>query len=309
MMTANHWKMAPHYGVISLTSRIVYYTRKFALTSKYSGRANFRVIYNAASAVLPHLSPATPKFSHVNLTNKIVGFTLTAWTGFFWDPSNSPRKITSKNGIEPWRCADGLLLHRIAIGTSEAPPESSIHMFRKGNVFGSADWVSGCRQTSMVQPSDLALRIHFISFQTEPWIVDHSPPLRPPNPHRNAAVPPVSARGSINLTSRLVPCQTNHPIASNQLESPFAWSDVETLPSNAKLFTQPPKAGIVCKLNARATVVAVTNPVGGIYNETLSLEHNSRLGSALLSRFDLIFIMLDQAECQRDMNIAQFLLQ
>jgi hypothetical protein len=69
------------------------------------------------------------------------------------------------------------------------------------------------------------------------------------------------------------------------------------------------KAGIVCKLNARATVVAVMNPTGGIYDETLSLEVNSRLGSALLSRFDLIFIMLDQADTGRDAKIAQFLLQ
>ena len=69
------------------------------------------------------------------------------------------------------------------------------------------------------------------------------------------------------------------------------------------------KAGIVCKLNARATVVAVMNPTGGIYDETLSLEQNSRLGSALLSRFDLIFVMLDQAQKERDANIATFLLQ
>lgn len=69
------------------------------------------------------------------------------------------------------------------------------------------------------------------------------------------------------------------------------------------------KAGIVAKLNARATVVAVMNPRNGIYDRTLSLENNARLGSALLSRFDLIFIMLDQAECQRDDNIARFLLQ
>jgi len=69
------------------------------------------------------------------------------------------------------------------------------------------------------------------------------------------------------------------------------------------------KAGIICKLNARATVVAVMNPKDGIYDAKESLGHNSRLGSALLSRFDLIFVMLDQAECTRDLNIANFLLQ
>jgi hypothetical protein len=101
------------------------------------------------------------------------------------------------------------------------------------------------------------------------------------------------------------------------------------------------KAGIICKLNARATVVAVMNPAGGIYDENMNLERNSRLGSALLSRFDLselyifsimsslctldkelvanrsccsttmyaVFVMLDQAQCERDQNIAHFLLQ
>ncbi|KAL7549795.1 hypothetical protein ACHAWF_013052 [Thalassiosira exigua] len=69
------------------------------------------------------------------------------------------------------------------------------------------------------------------------------------------------------------------------------------------------KAGIVCKLNARATVVAVMNPSGGLYDNTVTLEQNSRLGSALLSRFDLIFVMLDQAEAERDESIATFLLQ
>jgi len=68
------------------------------------------------------------------------------------------------------------------------------------------------------------------------------------------------------------------------------------------------KAGIICKLKARTTVVAVMNPQGGIYDTGDSLELNAKLGSALLSRFDLIFVMLDQAEHVRDNNIARFLL-
>jgi len=56
------------------------------------------------------------------------------------------------------------------------------------------------------------------------------------------------------------------------------------------------KAGIIAKLNARTTIVAVMNPVGGIYDNNDNLERNSRLGSPLLSRFDLIFIMMDQAD-------------
>mmetsp|Transcript_22871 Transcript_22871/g.47136 ORF Transcript_22871/g.47136 Transcript_22871/m.47136 type:complete len:811 (+) Transcript_22871:143-2575(+) len=69
------------------------------------------------------------------------------------------------------------------------------------------------------------------------------------------------------------------------------------------------KAGIIAKLNARATVVAVMNPHGGIYDDTQSVQQNSRLGSALLSRFDLIFKMIDQSQAERDKNIARFLLQ
>ena len=57
------------------------------------------------------------------------------------------------------------------------------------------------------------------------------------------------------------------------------------------------KAGIICKLNSNPTY-------GSIYDESLSLERNSRLGSALLSRFDMIFDMLDQAQLERDVNIA-----
>ena len=69
------------------------------------------------------------------------------------------------------------------------------------------------------------------------------------------------------------------------------------------------KAGIIAKLNARTTIVAVMNPVGGIYDNNDNLERNSRLGSPLLSRFDLIFIMMDQADGYRDDKIAHFLLQ
>lgn len=69
------------------------------------------------------------------------------------------------------------------------------------------------------------------------------------------------------------------------------------------------KAGIIAKLNARATVVAVMNPHGGIYDDTQSVQQNSKLGSALLSRFDLIFKMIDQSQAERDKNIARFLLQ
>jgi DNA helicase MCM9 len=53
------------------------------------------------------------------------------------------------------------------------------------------------------------------------------------------------------------------------------------------------KAGIVCKLNCRATIVAVMNPRNCIYDNQVSLAQNTGLGTPLLSRFDLIFKLVD----------------
>jgi len=53
------------------------------------------------------------------------------------------------------------------------------------------------------------------------------------------------------------------------------------------------KAGIVCKLNCRATIIAVMNPRNCIYDNQLSLAQNTGLGTPLLSRFDLIFKLVD----------------
>ncbi|XP_023695014.2 DNA helicase MCM8 [Paramormyrops kingsleyae] len=53
------------------------------------------------------------------------------------------------------------------------------------------------------------------------------------------------------------------------------------------------KAGIVCSLPARTSIVAAANPVGGHYNKGKTVSENLKMGSALLSRFDLVFILLD----------------
>ena len=68
------------------------------------------------------------------------------------------------------------------------------------------------------------------------------------------------------------------------------------------------KAGIVCKLNCRATVIAVMNPRDCIYDNEASLAHNTGLGTPLLSRFDLIFKLVDTADSLRDSNVATYLL-
>lgn len=68
------------------------------------------------------------------------------------------------------------------------------------------------------------------------------------------------------------------------------------------------KAGIVCKLNCRATVIAVMNPRDCIYDDQASLSANTGLGTPLLSRFDLIFKLVDSSDPERDSNVTTYLL-
>ncbi|KAJ3344088.1 DNA replication licensing factor mcm8 [Gonapodya sp. JEL0774] len=60
------------------------------------------------------------------------------------------------------------------------------------------------------------------------------------------------------------------------------------------------KAGIVCNLPARTSVIAAANPVGGHYNKSKSVAENIKMDAALLSRFDLIFILLDKPDQDMD---------
>lgn len=68
------------------------------------------------------------------------------------------------------------------------------------------------------------------------------------------------------------------------------------------------KAGIVCKLQCRATVLGVMNPRNCIYDSQLSLAQNTGLGTPLLSRFDLIFKLVDSSDPARDEKVTHYLL-
>uniref|UniRef100_A0A8C5MX76 Cardiolipin synthase (CMP-forming) n=1 Tax=Leptobrachium leishanense TaxID=445787 RepID=A0A8C5MX76_9ANUR len=65
------------------------------------------------------------------------------------------------------------------------------------------------------------------------------------------------------------------------------------------------KAGIVCSLPARTSIIAAANPVGGHYNKGKTVSENLKMGSALLSRFDLVFILLDTPNEDHDHFLSE----
>uniref|UniRef100_A0ACD5U2I4 Uncharacterized protein n=1 Tax=Avena sativa TaxID=4498 RepID=A0ACD5U2I4_AVESA len=54
------------------------------------------------------------------------------------------------------------------------------------------------------------------------------------------------------------------------------------------------KAGLVASLSSRTSVLAAANPVGGHYDRGKTVNENLKMNAALLSRFDLVFILLDK---------------
>ncbi|XP_062261237.1 DNA replication licensing factor MCM4 [Platichthys flesus] len=67
------------------------------------------------------------------------------------------------------------------------------------------------------------------------------------------------------------------------------------------------KAGIICQLNARTAVLAAANPVESQWNAKKTTIENIQLPHTLLSRFDLIFLMLDPQDEAYDRRLAHHL--
>ncbi|MDD1764444.1 MAG: minichromosome maintenance protein MCM [Candidatus Methanomethyliaceae archaeon] len=70
------------------------------------------------------------------------------------------------------------------------------------------------------------------------------------------------------------------------------------------------KAGIVVQLNARSSILAAANPTFGRYVPQRSISENiSELPVTIISRFDLIFILIDRPQEARDRDTTEHILR
>ncbi|CAD6893383.1 unnamed protein product [Tilletia controversa] len=67
------------------------------------------------------------------------------------------------------------------------------------------------------------------------------------------------------------------------------------------------KAGIITTLNARTSILAAANPVGSKYNPRLPITKNIDLPPTLISRFDLVYLVLDKVDEAADRRLARHL--
>ncbi|XP_077982229.1 DNA replication licensing factor mcm2-like [Glandiceps talaboti] len=66
------------------------------------------------------------------------------------------------------------------------------------------------------------------------------------------------------------------------------------------------KAGIVTSLQARCSIIAASNPIGGRYNPSLTFAENVDLTEPILSRFDVLCVVRDTVDPVEDELLARF---
>merc|ERR1712048_816116 len=64
------------------------------------------------------------------------------------------------------------------------------------------------------------------------------------------------------------------------------------------------KAGIVATLQARCAVIAVANPLEGRYDPQRTFAQNVNLSDPILSRFDVLCVLRDEADAVQDERLA-----
>ena len=67
------------------------------------------------------------------------------------------------------------------------------------------------------------------------------------------------------------------------------------------------KAGIIAQLNARTSILAAANPIESQWNAKKTIVENIQLPHTLLSRFDLIFLILDPQDEVFDRRLGRHL--
>ena len=66
------------------------------------------------------------------------------------------------------------------------------------------------------------------------------------------------------------------------------------------------KAGIVTSLQARCSVIAAANPIGGRYDASKAFSENVELSDPILSRFDVLCVVRDVVDPEGDSRLANF---
>ncbi|MES1904008.1 MAG: DNA replication licensing factor mcm8 [Paramarteilia canceri] len=64
----------------------------------------------------------------------------------------------------------------------------------------------------------------------------------------------------------------------------------------------------MANLPARVSIVAASNPITGHYNMNMSVSENIKMNPALLSRFDLIFLMIDSKGTIFDQKLSEHIM-
>lgn len=68
------------------------------------------------------------------------------------------------------------------------------------------------------------------------------------------------------------------------------------------------KGGVICSLPCRTTIMAAANPIGGHYVRDKSVLDNLKMSQAMLSRFDLIFLLIDTPDELTDKMLTEHVL-
>lgn len=69
------------------------------------------------------------------------------------------------------------------------------------------------------------------------------------------------------------------------------------------------KGGVICSVPTRTTIIAASNPRYGHFNQAKSIKDNLRFDNGLLSRFDLVFILIDNLNEKENYEISEQILK